>query len=110
MKKLLIILCIAFSACGMQSHLNRTLVGKDLSQVEQYLKMKVSHVYEIGNGQSKAVFTKKESLRATTISQGKGTLDPITSPSVDKTEHFIFILDQNGKVLKSEYEKQYQRR
>lgn len=110
MKRFFIVVLIALSACGIQSQLNRTFTGKDLAFIEEQLRMKVSHISQIENGLSKAVFVKTESLRSTTINQGQGTLDPIRSPSVDKTEYFIFILDENGQVIKSEYNKEYERR
>ena len=110
MKHFFIIVFIALSACGIQSQLNKTFRGQDLAFIEQKLNMKASDIHKTANGLSKAVFIKTENLGATTISQGQGTLDPITSPPVEKTEYFIFVLDENGQVIKSEYKTEYERR
>ncbi len=110
MRHILFIILIALTACGVQSKLNKTFTGKDLQFIEQELEMKVSHLSKIENGLSKAVFLRTENLKSTPINQGQATLDPITSPSVDKTEYFTFILNNEGQVIQSEYKKEYDKR
>ena len=110
MRLITVLLFVLFASCGVQSQLNRTLNGKDLAYLENNFKQKANRVQPLENGQTKVIFVVDKTLNPTTINQGVGTLDPITSPPVKKTEYYIFLLDETGKVVDSDYEKEYERR
>ncbi len=109
MKHIVLILFVLISACSVQSKLSKTFTGKNLSTVEQELGMKATSIFETDDGFKKVIFVKEEALRSMPIGQGEGTLDPMTSPAVTKTERFIFILNKDGNVVDCNYEKSYER-
>ena len=104
----LVILVFLTVSCSMQAKLNRDFKGEQLNVVEKTFTDLPSSKIPLRNGNSKIIFTKESFLGATTINQGEATMDPIKSPPVKKTEQFIFIVDQNGMVLSTEYETNYQ--
>ena len=101
-------LFFAFS-CSMRSTLQRDFKGKNLSAVDEYFSSLPSTRIPMENGKTKVIYTKEERLRGTTINQGTNTLDPINSPSVVKTEQFIFVVDENGTIVDTQYQNDYKK-
>jgi hypothetical protein len=93
----------------MQSSLQRDFKGKNLSAVDEHFSSLPSTKVPMENGKTKIIYTKEEQLRSTTINQGTNTLDPINSPPVVKTEQFIFIVDENGTVIDTQYNSGYKK-
>lgn len=102
---LLIILVITL-ACSTQKKLERSYVGKSISQVEKDFG-KAKSVLDRSEGKV-YVFEKTEALPSTEIGQAKVTLDPMVSPEVTKTERF-YVTVKNGEVIKIEQENEYER-
>ena len=93
-------------SCGVQRSLQRTYIGKPQSVLSAnfgYPKTILErdddkvYVYEI-----------IKELKSTEISQAKLTLDPMISPSVQKTERFYFTV-KDEKIIKVKVEEDYDR-
>jgi hypothetical protein len=93
----------------MKSSLQRDFKGKNLSAVDEYFSSLPSTKVPMENGKTKIIYSKEEQLRSTTINQGTNTLDPINSPSVVKTEQFIFVVDENGTIIDTQYKSGYKK-
>jgi hypothetical protein len=101
----ILILFVAVS-CSHQRALQKQYVGKPVSVLsEKYGYPKVVldqknekiYVYEI-----------VKELKSTTINQGKLSLDPIVSPSVEKTERYYFTV-KNDIIVSAKIEEEYER-
>lgn len=99
-------LVITAVSCSHQRILRKTYVGKPVSVLsEKYGYPKVVldqknekvYVYEI-----------VKELESTTINQGKLSLDPIVSPSVQKTERYYFTV-RNDIIVNAKIEEEYER-
>ncbi|MGQ8335465.1 hypothetical protein ACUNWD_02870 [Sunxiuqinia sp. A32] len=110
MKKILPLLLIVLFSCSVHSQLNRTFMGKDIQYIEKNLKMKANKVQNLDNGLSRVIFIKEKDLGSSTIAKGEGTLDPMTTPPVSKKEYYTFILDNEGKVIRTDYQKEYEKK
>jgi hypothetical protein len=107
MKKIFIILLIFITvSCSQQRALKKAYVGKPISVLsEKYGYPKVVldqkdekvYVYEI-----------VKELKSSTINQGKLSLDPMVSPSVQKTERYYFTV-KNDKIVDAKIEEEYDR-
>ena len=105
---ILTILFISFS-CSIQSKLSRDYKGENIEVVKNHFSTLPFSQTPLDDGTTKFVFTKEERVASTPISQGDATLDPIQSHSAFKTEHYIFIVDKNNTVIRTEYDKDYKR-
>ena len=101
---LYIILLTLMVSCGVQRSLQKTYVGKSQSVLSAnfgYPKTVLEHgdekiyVYEI-----------IKELKSTEISQAKLTLDPMISPSVQKTERYYFTV-KDERIIKVKVEEEY---
>ena len=102
---LVVFIAAMLVGCSMQSRLNKQFMGKDEHYLESHFdlpKQTLNHEFH-----RVILFTRTEQLPATTISQGKHTLDNLQSPSSRKTEKFIFYLDENGLVIRCEHQISY---
>lgn len=95
-----------FVACGTQRRLQRSYIGKSISQVEKDFG-KAQTILERNDG-TVYIFEKTEELKSTEISQAKLTLDPMVTPRVTKTARY-YVTVKNGKVVKIEQENEYER-
>ncbi len=107
MKKILVILLIFIGiSCSQQRALQKAYVGKTVSVLsETYGYPKV--VLEQENGKVYVYEIVKE-LKSSTINQGKLSLDPMVSPSVQKTERYYFTV-KNDKIVDAKMEEEYDR-
>jgi hypothetical protein len=107
MKKIFVILLIFITvSCSQQRALKNAYVGKSVSVLSEkygYPKIVLDHknekiyVYEI-----------VKELKSSTINQGKLSLDPMVSPSVQKTERYYFTV-KNDKIVDAKIEEEYDR-
>jgi len=107
MKRIFIIMLIFIAvSCSHQRNLRKAYVGKPVAVLsEKYGYPKVIldqknekvYVYEI-----------VKELESATINQGKLSLDPIVSPSVQKTERYYFTVKEE-KIIKVKFEEEYNR-
>ncbi|MGQ7868899.1 hypothetical protein [Sunxiuqinia sp. sy24] len=111
MNRILVLLVILLFAagCSMQAKLNRDFKGEHLEEATKAFSDIPAAKIPMNNGHTKHIYTKEERLTGTTINQGTKTLDPIHSPSVTKVEQFIFIVDENGLIISTQYESSYKR-
>jgi hypothetical protein len=101
----ILILLIAVS-CSYQRALQKEYVGKTVSVLsEKYGYPKV--ILEQENGKIYVYEIVKE-LKSTTINQGKLSLDPMVSPSVQKTERYYFTV-KNNIIVNAKIEEEYER-
>jgi len=106
MKRIFIIVLIFIAvSCSHQRNLRKAYVGKPVAVLsEKYGYPKVIldqknekvYVYEI-----------VKELESTTINQGKLSLDPIVSPSVQKTERNYFTA-RNDIIVDAKIEEEYE--
>lgn len=107
MKKIFVILLIFIGiSCSQQRTLKKAYVGKPVSVLSDkygYPKVVLDqkdekvYVYEI-----------VKELKSSTINQGKLSLDPMVSPSVQKTERYYFTV-KNDKIVDAKIEEEYDR-
>ena len=107
MYRLLFIILLTFMvSCGVQRSLQKTYVGKPQSVLSAnfgYPKTVLEH------GDEKVyVYEIIKELKSTEISQAKLTLDPIISPSVQKTERYYFTVKED-KIVGVKVEDEYDR-
>ena len=103
---LLFILLIITISCSTQRSLQKTYVGKSTSVLSEkfgYPKVILDHENE-----KVYVYEIIKDLKSTEISQAKLTLDPMISPSVEKTERYYFTV-KNDKITKVKVEEEYNR-
>jgi len=106
MKRIFIIVLIFIAvSCSHQRNLRKAYVGKPVAVLsEKYGYPKVIldqknekvYVYEI-----------VKELESATINQGKLSLDPIVSPSVQKTERYYFTV-RNDIIVDAKIEEEYE--
>ncbi len=91
-------------SCGVQRSLQKTYVGKPQSVLSAnfgYPKTILDH------GDEKVyVYEIIKELKSTEISQAKLTLDPMVSPSVQKTERYYFTV-KDEKIINVKVEEEY---
>ena len=107
MNKIFVILLVFISvSCSQQRALQKAYVGKPVSVLsEKYGYPKV--VLDQKNGKV-YVYEIVKALKSATISQGKLSLDPMVSPSVQKTERYYFTV-KNDKIVDAKIEEEYDR-
>ena len=102
----LIIFLIVTVSCSSQRKLQKAYIGKPQSVLsEKFGKPKT--VLEQGD-EKVYVYEIVTELKSTEISQAKLTLDPMVSPSVEKTERYYFTV-KDEKIVKVKLEEEYQR-
>ncbi len=104
---ILLLLLFATISCGTNRQLYKSFEGKPISAANQ--KFGEPKTIIDGNGEKIYVFEVIKKLGSTEISQGKLTLDPIVTPKVKKTERYYFTV-QNGTIVKTKYEEEYEKR
>jgi hypothetical protein len=108
MQRLIFIVVILFFtlSCSVQRQLSKAYVGKPAS----VLKAKFGFPETVleRDGEKVYVFEEIEHLKSTEISQAKLTLDPMISPSVQKTTRYYFTVKDN-KIVKAKLEEEYER-
>ncbi len=102
----IVIFLFLMLACGTQKKLQRSYVGKPITQFEQDFGKAVT-VIERTEGEV-YIFEQTEELSSTEISQAKLTLDPMVTPNVTKTERY-YVTVKDGKIVKIEQENEYER-
>ncbi len=101
-----VLLSFLFMACGNQRQLVKSYSGKPVSSL--YTEFGNPATIVENENDSIFIYEKTEELKATEISQGKLTLDPIHSPPVTKIERYYFTVD-NGIVTDVRSEEEYDR-
>jgi hypothetical protein len=93
-------------SCSVQRQLSKAYVGKPVSVLKEkfgfpktILERENDKVY---------VFEESEFLKSTEISQAKLTLDPMISPSVEKTTRYYFTI-KDDVIVKAKLEEEYER-
>lgn len=107
MKKILIILfALIIVSCGHQRALQKAYVGKPVSVLSE--KYGYPKVILDQNNEKVYVYEIVKELKSATINQGKLSLDPMVSPSVQKTERYYFTVIDD-KITKVKLEEEYNR-
>jgi hypothetical protein len=102
----IILILLVTVSCSQQRALQKQYVGKPVSVLsEKYGYPKV--ILEQENGKIYVYEIVKE-LKSTTINQGKLSLDPMVSPSVEKTARYYFTV-KNDSIVKAKMEEEYER-
>jgi hypothetical protein len=104
-KKLAIVLLMFLMiSCSVTSSLSRKYEGKGLEALYKDMGYPKS-VSELSNGNKLYKFEKTTYVKETEISTGRGTLDPRISPSYSKVEIFLFEINKEGVIVKTDYQK-----
>lgn len=107
MKKIFVFLLVLIGiSCSQQRALQKAYVGKPVSVLsERYGYPKV-----VFDQKSEKVYVYEivKELKSSTINQGKLSLDPMVSPSVQKTERYYFSV-VNDIIKKVKVEEEYAR-
>jgi hypothetical protein len=108
MQRLLFVLIILFTmvSCGVQKQLSKAYVGKPASVLKE--KFGFPKTVLEREGEKVYVFEETEHLKSTEISQAKLTLDPMISPSVEKTTRYYFTI-KDDVIVKAKLEEEYER-
>ena len=107
MKKILVVVFMIgfFVSCGIQRHAKKYSGQNIAVAIKQFGNPKTI----VEKGTSKIyIFEVSKLLRGTEISQGKATLDPMYSPSVNKIERYTFTT-ADGVIIDTNYETEYNR-
>jgi len=102
----ILIFFVLVVSCSPQRSLQKAYIGKPQSVLSEkfgYPKTILDH------GDEKVyVYEIIKDLKSTEISQAKLTLDPMISPSIQKTERYYFTVKE-GKIVTVKLEEQYKR-
>lgn len=105
MKKLLFVFFVlSLFGCSMQQQLSGKYEGKGVEVLYSQMgepKMKEA----MGNGNTLFIYEKETLVKQTTIGTGRMTYDQRVSPSFIKVERYIFEVDNQGIIVKSNYKK-----
>lgn len=100
------IFLVTLISCGVQRSLQKAYLGKPTSVLsEKFGKPKT--ILDWGD-EKVYVYEIVTELKSTEISQAKLTLDPMISPSVEKTERYYFTVEDE-KIVKVKLEEEYKR-
>jgi hypothetical protein len=107
-KRVLFFIVMAFMvSCTASQRLAGQYEGKgaevlfrDFGEPEEVLKT--------DDGNRIFVYKKETLVRETTIGTGRGTLDERVSPAIMKIETYKFVLDNEGFIVDTVYEKEYE--
>lgn len=104
-KVFIVLVAFALASCSVQRKLDRNLTGMGrevlLSQLGEPMR-----IVDLEEGSQMFIYVKETYVRATEIGQGKASLDPRISPGFVKEETFKFLIDADGIIQKSFYEKE----
>jgi hypothetical protein len=97
---------ISLVSCSQQKKLQKTYVGKPQS----VLSKEFGYPKTIIDRENEKVYVYEivKEIKSTTINQGKLTLDPMVSPTVDKTQRYYFIV-KDDMIVKVKLEEEYHR-
>jgi len=100
----LIAVIVLFSSCSISKKMERHYEGstRDLLLKEMGEPNKI---VKLQDGNEQFIYEKEKFIRETPISTGSFTLDQRISPSFTKVEVFKFIIDPNGVIRSTAYEK-----
>lgn len=107
MNRILLILLVVFVvSCSPQRSLQKAYIGKPVSVLSE----KLGYPKTILDRENEKVYVYEniKELKSTEISQAKLTLDPMISPSVEKTERYYFTV-KDGTIVKVKLEEVYER-
>ena len=104
---IIVTILLSVLSCSVQNKLNHQFIGQDKKALDEYFEQ-TGIVVPISAERQMVVYTYSKALPSITINKGVTTLDPMVSPSVQKTQKFTFYLDKNGKVTECKYDLSYQ--
>jgi hypothetical protein len=102
----LLILCILFAGCSVETKLNRNFKGKSFSEV-MAVRGAPTTIENLVGGGTLRTYLKREMLRETPINTGQFQYDSFNSPKVLKTEITQFKVDQEGVVRDIKYSSEF---
>jgi hypothetical protein len=103
---ILLILCILFAGCSVETKLNRNFKGKSFSEV-MAVRGAPTTIENLVGGGTLRTYLKREMLRETPINTGQFQYDSFNSPKVLKTEITQFKVDQEGVVRDIKYSSEF---
>jgi len=107
MKKIFVVLVVLIAvSCVHQRALQKAYVGKPVASLSG--KFGYPKVVLDQKNEKIYVYEIVKDLKSATINQGKLTLDPMISPSVQKKERYYFTV-VNEKITKVKLEEEYSR-
>ncbi len=101
-----ILLVVLIAGCGVQSRINK-MKGHTVSSMLQELGKPTTIIPRASD--SVYVYEIKKELASTEINKGALTLDPMVTPTVEKTDKYIFVV-KSGYVVETRHEKTYIRK
>ena len=101
---LILLIIIAFAGCSMSKKIERKFDGEGRDLLISEFGEPQS-IVELKDGSQLFIYVKETYIRETEIGTGQFTLDKRISPGFVKQETFKFIIDSNGVINSSSYEK-----
>lgn len=106
MTKLITFILLAFfvASCALSQQISNKYVGKGAEALFSDFG-EPNEVIKTDEENRIFIYLKETYVKETTIGTGRGTLDERISPAFIKVETFKFILDKEGIIIETSYEK-----